>query len=397
MKAMYNWYFPPSEEEIKKIWAEGILTVDTNVLLDLYRYHTNTRKALLSSLNKFKNRAWLSHQVSEEFFRNRSRVILSASGSFTNAEKVIVELRKSIDDPLNKLKGNRIISDDVEAKLRLTINTAIDDAEKVIAQSKNSYPDYRKADPILDIICKAFDSRVGEPFSAEQHADALKEGKKRKDNRIPPGFLDSGKDGDRPYGDYFIWRQVMDYIKAVQKPLILVTSEQKEDWWEKASGQIIGPLYELQKEFFQETGQRFLFYRTDRFLEFSNENSGQKANSDAVNEIRDFVNQRQRESPLVKVIEQKVLIEQQDMTSGTLTVELLESAYKFNCTGHFVPGLSAVPELTVKMLKCPDASINTHLGSGTGTSFDFHIYLKSVEFGALLPTGIYIFEYKASF
>ena len=59
MKETFKWYFPPSKEQIKKIWKDGILTVDTNVLLDLYRYHQDTRQALLDSLNGFKGRAWI--------------------------------------------------------------------------------------------------------------------------------------------------------------------------------------------------------------------------------------------------------------------------------------------------------------------------------------------------
>src|SRR5690606_40264315 len=88
------------------------------------------------------------------------------------------------------------------------------------------------------------------------------------------------------------------------KPLIFVTSEQKEDWCEKSSGKTVGPLYELLKEFFEETGQRFLLYRTDRFLEYSTEASGEAANVEAVEEIREFVRQRSRKTPLVSQIKQ---------------------------------------------------------------------------------------------
>lgn len=393
MKEKFKWYFPPSEKEIRAIWKEGILTVDTNVLLDLYRYHDNTRQALLGSLNGFKGRAWLSYQVADEFFRNRNGVILSATGAFNDAERMIQDVKKAIEEPLKKLKGSRIIPDELEETLETAINLALNNAESSIKKIRDKYPDYRKIDPILDSICKLFESRVGSPISKEDLSEVLKEAKRRKENKIPPGFKDSNKDGDKPYGDYIIWYQIINYVKEIKKPLILVTSEQKEDWWEKASGQITGPLYELLKEFYEETGQRFLFYRTDRFLEFSTENSGKKANTDAVEEIRNVA--RLRDTPIVKVILQDTHISEAGNTFGNLKIELLEAVFSFTCSGHFVPELREVPELRVKLVTFPVGKPTHIIRSGTGTTFDFNIHLKSTTYGALFPVGIYVFEYEA--
>ena len=70
MKKEFSWYFPISEDEIDSIWKSGLLTVDANVLLDLYRYHESTRNSLINSLKEFKGRLWLSNQAAEEFIRN---------------------------------------------------------------------------------------------------------------------------------------------------------------------------------------------------------------------------------------------------------------------------------------------------------------------------------------
>lgn len=393
MKEKFNWYFLPSEKEIKSIWKDCILTVDTNVLLDLYRYHDNTRRALLGSLNGFTGRAWLSYQVADEFFRNRNGVILSATGAFNDAERMIQDVKKAIEEPLKKLKGSRIIPDELEETLETAINLALNNAESSIKKIKDEYPNYRKVDPILDSICKLFESKVGSPISKEDLPEVLKEAKRRKENKIPPGFKDSNKDGDKPYGDYIIWHQIINYVKEIKKPLILVTSEQKEDWWEKASGQTTGPLYELIKEFYEETGQRLLFYRTDRFLEFSTENSGKKANTDAVEEIRNVA--RLRDTPIVKVLSQDTHISETGSASGTLKIELLEAVYSFTCSGHFVPELPEVPELRVRLVTFPVGKPHHIIRSGTGTTFDFNIHLKSTTFGLSFPVGVYVFEYEA--
>jgi hypothetical protein len=188
-----------------------------------------------------------------------------------------------------------------------------------------------------------------------------------------------------------MWRQILDYVKETKKPLIFVTSEQKEDWWEKAQGETVGPLYELLKEFNKETGQRFLFYSTYRFLEFSDKNSGKAANTDALEEIRNVV--KQREKPLIKIIDQNANDGETERSSGTLTIELLEPAYMFTCSGRFVPELKNVPTLAVQLVSYPPETPKYQIRIGTGTIFDFNIHLKSTEHKALLPIGEYVFEY----
>ena len=268
MKDLFKWYFPHSTAEIKEIWEYGILTVDTNVLLDLYRYHQNTRQALLESLNLFNGRAWLSHQVAEEFFRNRNGVILSSTTAFNEAEKSLAEIRKVIEEPIKRLKSNRTIPDTISKILEENIDAAISKATEETQSVKSKYPDYVKEDPILENICILFNSSVGNPFDNETLTEILKEAKRRKENKVPPGFKDVGKEGDKPYGDYLLWRQILDYIKEIKKPLIFVTSEEKEDWWEKGSGKTIGPLYDLLKEFYLETGQRLKTPNLEAVSEF---------------------------------------------------------------------------------------------------------------------------------
>lgn len=396
MKEYFKWYFPQTPAQIKEIWDYGILTVDTNVLLDLYRYHQNTRQALLESLNLFQGRAWISHQVAEEFFRNRNGVILSSTSAFNDAERSVGEIKKVIDEPTKKLKSNRTIPDSIGKTLEESIELALNNASTEIENIKSNYPDYIKEDPILDNICSLFDSSLGKPFSNEELPEILKEAKRRKENKIPPGFKDSGKEGDKPYGDYLLWRQILNYVKEVQKPLIFVTSEEKEDWWEKGSGKTIGPLYDLLREFHQETSQPFLLYKTARFLEYSAEKTERSINIEAVAEIREIATQRFRETPLARVLNQIDTTNNPSQIIGQLLVEVQEPTYKFTCSGHFSPRLSEIPHLKVTLVKAPNGLPNYLIRSGTGTTFDFHIHLKSTDFGEFLPVGQYTFEFEAN-
>ena len=109
MKDLYQWHFPLGPGEINDAWTGGILSVDTNVLLDLYRYHEETRNLLLKALEHFGERTWLTNQVAEEFFRNRNSVIASASSGFTSADKIAEEILRQTGEEAAKLAKNRII------------------------------------------------------------------------------------------------------------------------------------------------------------------------------------------------------------------------------------------------------------------------------------------------
>src|SRR5690606_34669987 len=124
--------------------------------------------------NLFYGRAWVSHQVAEEFFRNRNKVILSSTTAFNETEKNIAEIRKIIEEPLKKIKNSRIISDDIGKTLEKEIEAALKKAESGIRATKEKFPDYIKEDPILDNICKLFESSVGKSFEKDTFFEVLK-------------------------------------------------------------------------------------------------------------------------------------------------------------------------------------------------------------------------------
>lgn len=397
MKSEYSWYFKPDADEIEKIWKHGVLTVDANVLLDLYRYHERTRNSLLDSMQSFEGKLWLSRQASEEFFRNRNKVIVSSSKTFKEAKDEIEKLRSSIESTVSQLKGNRIIPADVADRMLEEISPSIFDAQRKIDEAKQNHPNFLNSDEVLEKVAALFDGAIGDAFSDEDLAQAREEAEDRKVNKVPPGYLDEGKDGDKPYGDFFLWRQILDYAKKTSKPIILVTSERKEDWWEKLSGKTTGPRIELLREASEYTGQRVIIYQTDRFLEFSSQRKGQTVDADAVEEIRAVDNLRAEKEHAVEVLSQDVISASEAYHSGTITIRLRRPVKNFTCSGHFDPVMDGTPEINVALISAPSDLPNSSIGAGTGTNYDFNIHLKSEIQKELLPIGEYTFDYSASF
>jgi len=396
MKSKFAWCFPLEEKEIKEIWNEAILTVDANVLLDLYRYHENTRTALLDALHKFGGRSWLSYQTAQEFFRNRKKVIISSVNSYSEAMQNISDIKDSLEEPLKRLKANRIIPDEVSESLRSDLYASIETSLAKVNDSKSRHPDFFKADPVLENLSQLFDGSIGDDFTSEILIEATKEGKRRIDLKIPPGFLDSKKDGIRPYGDYFMWRQILDHAALVRKPIIFVTSEGKEDWWERESGKTTGLHYELLKEVHEKTGQRFLAYRTDRFFRFSAELSGEESNESAAKEISALVKARTASTSLLRLLSQTETHSSQTENSGSLVIELLRPSFVFTCSGHLEPNFLDIPAVSARLVSHPEGMPRHIVRAGAGTTFDFNMHVKSIAYQEYLPAGEYIFEYRAS-
>ncbi|WP_010324643.1 PIN domain-containing protein [Marinobacterium stanieri] len=395
MKNKFSWYFPISEDEFDSIWSTAVLTVDANVLLDLYRYHESTRNSLIKSLKDFEGRLWLSNQAAEEFIRNRSKVIVSSEKAFKQAKDEVEKIQSGFESTVTQLKGNRIIPAELADSLIEAINPAIVNALEKIEESKSNYPRYLKEDPILDELSKMFEGAVGDGFKKEDISEINKECEERKIKKIPPGYMDENKDGDRPYGDYYLWKQILIHSRNNEIPLIFVTSERKEDWWEKIAGKNIGPRPELLREAFEFTGQRILIYQTDRFLEYSSKKSGSLLDSSAVDEIRAIDSQRSNSEHAVEVIEQIITDNSEYTQEGVLSVYLHRPVKNLTGSGYFDPYMIDIPRVKAGLIESPDSLGKFKIRTGAGTTHDFNLHLIAGDGDSLLPVGKYTFKYIA--
>lgn len=396
MKKEFCWYYYIPDGEIDSIWKTGFLTVDANVLLDLYRYHEKTRESLLDSLEKFEGKLWLSRQAAEEFFRNRTKVIVSSEKTFKQAKDEVDKLRNNFETAVSQLKGNRIIPADVADSLLQDVTPIINNAQDKIARASDSYPNFLKNDPILDKISSIFNGAIGKGFEGDELAKLREEAERRKNNKIPPGYLDDDKDDDRPYGDFFLWRQILEKSKSEESSIIFVTSERKEDWWEILSGKTIGPRPELLREAYEYSGNKVLIYQTDRFLEYASHHSGRKIDASAFEEIRAVGTLRDERENAVEIVTQTISSCTESLHKGTLVLKLHRPVRNLTGSGHFDPRMSGPPYLRVNLINSPQNMPKHRVSAGTGTNYDFNVHVRSMEYGVLLPIGEYVFEYIAT-
>ena len=352
--------------------------------------------ACFKAFRNLKARNGFRTKRATEFFRNRAKVIISSEKAFKQAHDETEKLSASLAAAVNQLKGNRIIPSTLAIELENGVSPSISLAQSKITEAKENYPKFLQDDPILNQLLALFDGAVGDDFAEEDKKKHEEQAEQRKKDKIPPGYLDDGKDEDRPYGDYYLWLQVIEHAKAEDSPVVLVTSERKKDWWEEISGKTVGPRPELLKEAREVSGQRILIYQTERFLEHALQRFKQPVNETAIEEIRAVSNWRFELEAAVKLQEQSIAETTIYKNTGTLSVELRRPVRNFTVSGHLDPLMHSVPRLGVRLLRAPESLPLHKLGAGTGTTHDFNIHIVCGEPDTPLPVGFYVFGYEAT-
>jgi len=252
-RSKFPGYFRLSPSEYKKLWKQGIISMDANVLLDLYRYSQETRDELLKLLNNLKDRLWITNRAAFEFLEGRAGAICENITRYEDSIARLDDLEKSFKEarshPFLEEQTAKEFSDTV-AKLRQYLS-----GQKAEWEARAE-----RTDEVEDTIVMLLEGRVGDGFSTDRISEICKEGQLRFEKKIPPGYADAKKpEGIARYGDLIIWLELMGQAKAEQKPVIFVTADSKEDWWRIVRGRFIGARPELRAEMLKESGQHVVF------------------------------------------------------------------------------------------------------------------------------------------
>ena len=261
MRTEFNEHLPLSNDHILRIWNDCIFIFDTNVLLNFYRYSTETCKELEEIIRFYDGRIWIPYHVGTEFFSERLNVISEQVRNYNEPTKDL----KRIINLLSSKKGHPFISE-------LILKDFVNITEKItdeFERQQSLLSNLIQNDSIANTIADIFDKKVGEPYSEDDLTKIYQEGKERYNNNIPPGFKDINKPEPNRYGDLIIWKQLIDKSKSEEKPVVFITDDEKEDWILHNSGKNLGALPYLTKEFKNTSGQDIIIYPTAKFLKQS--------------------------------------------------------------------------------------------------------------------------------
>jgi len=250
MRKLFPGYYTPTQDEIKRAWAEGIFSFDTNMLLNIYRYPDHSRKAFFRALEKLEGRIMITHQAALEYHRNRKVAIKQRAGRIGELRKVFTDLAQMAKNSKKEHESRQAFYDVDIADIFDPVIESLKKAKTKADQIKTSV----KVEPttetnyIQDELFKYIKERIGKSI---RDMDAVYgRASRRHSLKIPPGykdsssvdfadasdgnFNDSSKNDFTRFGDTIIWFQLLDFARSNDKPLIFVTDDNKPDWWERS-------------------------------------------------------------------------------------------------------------------------------------------------------------------
>ncbi|KMP78184.1 hypothetical protein TU62_01975 [Bacillus cereus] len=242
-------YYPPNKEKEDHLWKNGIFIFDTSALLEFYYFPKKSQQNIFNStFEKLVNRLWIPNHVKFEYLKNRENTlrkpIEEKYKKLENTQiKAINEDLKSIKDKLidfiNHTK-KQDVHPYIDTKIPFKMHEEYIKFEKVFSKFEESIKtEFKKREDdiiafaIEDTVMENFNKyfKVGREYSFEEILKIVKEGEFRYRNEIPPGYKDaSKKSGTQKYGDLIIWKQIIEYAKQTNKPIIFITNDVKEDW-----------------------------------------------------------------------------------------------------------------------------------------------------------------------
>lgn len=264
MRDMFRGYYQPSEAEVAAIWRDGLITVDTNILLSLYNVLPSTSALYLGAMEDRKRQMWVPYQVASEFHRN---VHKERSRQTALHAARISKIKSLLDDFRSTTKKSRLQPSSLQEQAAASLEALKDELENERKQiAKQTH--HHTRDTLLDRIAGVFEAGVGAKPATVDLERMFEEGAKRFEQRIPPGYEDEkDKKDNRKYGDYVLWRQLMDHALHEKRNLIFVTDDNKADWWLKDDDRktSLAPRPELVQEFREVTGQEILILNSEQF------------------------------------------------------------------------------------------------------------------------------------
>lgn len=273
----FEGWSPPAAEQVRTAIKEGLVVVDTNVLLNLYRYDRDVTQQWFQIFERLGSRLWIPHQVLVEFWKNRDHL----AGHPISTQKAASDIRKERDKIVSSytawIRSQGLTQTPGHQDRVRALTDTIDSLLEEIDAADSLHAERFDSDPARDEVAvglarltsrPAGAVRVGEPFDEATLKSEQAEADRRYAESIPPGYMDDknndettvGKSSSAKYGDYLLWRQTLNEAKARASSagaswVVLITDDMKEDWWRKTASSDEDKRHIARPELVQEMGR----------------------------------------------------------------------------------------------------------------------------------------------
>lgn len=288
-----------------------MITLDTNVLLELYRFTPAARDELLNVIEQLRERIWIPNQVASEFYARRMDAVKERLKLHEAIPKSLEDLKRKAIQELQVFARRCSLTDEDKEKLLSPIEASFASAIGEVQRQSKAFDLTLESvvsdDPILSSLARILDERVGQPFNPEETEDLIKEADRRYAAQIPPGYKDAGKE-ENSHGDFFIWEQMLREALKREASLLFVTNDTKEDWVAKESGLVIGARPELIAEFKdRRNGGDFLVVQLSSFLRFAKEELGAAISPSTLEQAKNLQDNQKLNDAVEVAFEQEMM------------------------------------------------------------------------------------------
>jgi len=255
-------------KSLDELVDNSIYIFDTNVLFVPFDTSEKNLEEIIQIFSKIKaeNKLFLPARVAREFANNRAKKLGDLflkvrqtkdnlnTGHFKSEEYPLLhenqnynELLENFEKITNLIKSYRKLLNSVESDiLSWNWNDNVSQAYKSIFTK----------DTIIEV--------------QKSENDLIEDLKHRINHKIAPGYKDSNKLDDG-IGDLIVWQTAMEIANDKNMNLILVSNDQKNDWFYKQDKKGLYPKYELFDEFRRFTnGLSMQIINFPKFLEIQN-------------------------------------------------------------------------------------------------------------------------------
>lgn len=275
--------------------------LDTNVLLDYYKISFSEREQLQKFFEVNMQRIYLTKQIESEFLTHR----IDHIKSYLKSLEEFVNAYRNIKSEIEKLKigeikgfehylNNNILKNDyqdlrneltnfndtLKEKLKSLFQDTdfeqqIIEKEKKIEEIKKrleGQADIERKDPLLDIISNfkvtpALDDEELS-FLKEQYEilnnkyDAVKQDQNLNWKHTFPGC---GEKKDEPFGDFFIYHEMLKFMKSQSTDVIFLTNDvEKNDWLLRNKAELLPYTHYIVNTFIATEKTMYIFQAKDK-------------------------------------------------------------------------------------------------------------------------------------
>ncbi len=310
-----------AEEVFIESIDSGLIVLDANVLLALYRIGADARKQVLESFRQVSDRIWVPHQAIVEFHRNKASAVVNRISEFKRANATVkiatAEAISILEAAVNSVVHLRertftsrpwapadlgLDQKGFESRLDGALDAAKAELKELESEHDLSPGEMQKSDPILLEIDILIAGKIGDAYSIDRFRSLVEEARDfRFPNKMPPGYKDAKEKSTdlRAAGDYVLWRQVIDKAAArdiQSNKVVIITNDVKQDWWTVTENRRRGARPELVQELNDYAKSQLMLLTLYDFAVAAKERLNSSVSDSTVKQIHDAMPQLEADS-----------------------------------------------------------------------------------------------------